>query len=139
VDEEVTPVVPGHTSMNVGNVESAFRAELGLDASISAAETAADFAGAWKAGVEAVTAGGTLTDGTGATYVFGSFNNVTAQHATLLASLEDIFSAPSGGDIVAQLTKIATAFHIATDGLIAAVTYTPSGGSPAPGTPMGIK
>ncbi len=138
VEEEVTPPVPGHTSLNLGNVESAFRAELGLDASISAAAAAADFAGAWKAGIEAVTPGATLTDGTGATYAFGSFSNVTTQHATLLAALEDIFGAPSGGDIVAQLTKIATAFHLAADGLMAAVTITPSGGSPTPGT-MGIK
>jgi hypothetical protein len=138
VEEEVTPAMPGHGTMNTGKVESAFRADLGLAESISAADTAADFAGAWKAGVEAVTPGGTITDGALATYGFISFNNVTAQHATLLASLEDVFGAPSGGDIVAQLEKISLAFQIATDGLMAAVTITPSGGPPASGT-MGIK
>lgn len=137
VEDITTPSPPNHASMSTAAVENAFYGDLGLEESISAAQSAADFAGAWRVGVTAVTAGGAVTDASMTAYTWVSWSNVGPMHDALLATLTALFEAPST-TMVPRLTEIAQAFHTASDGLIATVTSLTSGGSPGP-TTMAIK
>lgn len=133
VQEAIVPPVPGHPALGTSNVETAFFADLGLDLSISAATAAADFAGAWRVGVQAVTPAGSVVDSASNTYVFISWTNLTVLHGTLLATLQALFEAPSPA-AVPRLTELAQAFHTASSGLVASVTITNSSGVSSPGT-----
>jgi hypothetical protein len=136
VQEAIAPPVPGHPALDHGGVEGAFFTDLGLDTSISAAATAADFAGAWRQGVLAVAPGGSAVDGAGNAYVFIQWTNVPALHGALLGTLQALFEAPAGAAIP-RLTEIAGAFHTASSGLIASVTITSSSSVSSPGQ-MGV-
>lgn len=120
VAEEDVPRTPAmadkHTSLLMTNVKTAFEGRLALADTISASAAAADFAGAWKSAIEAITPGPPVTDTTSATYLFISFTNIPAKHATLTSSLQSLFEAPSAST-VPRLTEIADAFHAATGGL----------------------
>jgi hypothetical protein len=126
------PPPDSHPSLVLTEVEGSFFADLGLDESISAPASAADFAGAWRAAVEAVTPGPGATDSTLSSYVFVQFSNVVTLRATLETRLLALFSAPSGS-LATRLSEIAQAFHDASTALRAGVTITPSSGTPAPG------
>lgn len=136
VQEAIAPPVPHHPALQTSGIEDAFFADLGLEPSIAAATTAADFAGAWRQGVLAVTPAGTVVDGATNTYAFLRWTNDTALHGMLLAMLQALFLAPSGAT-VPRLTAITQAFHTASSGLLAAVTITNSSGASSPGT-MGV-
>lgn len=137
VQEDITPPVPAnHPSLSTGNVQSAFFGDLGLDPTISADAAAADFAGAWRQGVLAVTSGGTVTDGASNAYVFGSWTNAATLYTPLYNTLKNLFSSPTT-NALQRLTEIANAFHTASDGLMAAVTITNSSGVSSPGS-MGV-
>ncbi len=138
--EDVTPpMAPAHPTMSMSSVKSSFEGDLDLSQSISAADTAADFAGAWKTAIDSITAQGLVNDSTGNTaYTFISFTNVSGQHSTLLGTLTSLFSNPTIATLQ-RLGAIAAAFHTATDGLSASMTKTivsTSVGSPAT---VGIK
>jgi hypothetical protein len=136
VQEAIAPPVPGHPSLGTSSVEDAFLADLGLELSISAATAAADFAGAWRQGVLAVTAGGTVVDGAANGYAFLGFTNVTVLHDALATTLTALFESPVAVALP-RLTEVAQAFHVASSGLIASVTITSSAGASSPGT-MGV-
>jgi hypothetical protein len=142
VAEEDIPLPPSnaHPSMLMTGVKAAFEGDLGLDDSISAAASAADFAGAWKTSIEAITAGGVATDTAGTTYAFLAFTNTTGQHATLLSTLTSLFESPTIST-VQRLTDIAAAFHAATDGLMFGTTKTVPGTPPVvtPNFPVGLR
>lgn len=132
VEEGVTGPPPGHTGLITAGVDGAFFADLGLDPTLSAADAAADFAGAWKRGIQAVTFAA-VTDSTGNIWTPTVFvaATVTSLHATLLATLTARFSAPTS-DALIRLGEIADAFHAASSGLIATVTAVNSSGTPLP-------
>lgn len=131
------PAPDQHPALLLAGVQDAFYADLDLATSMSAATSAADFAGAWRTGIAAITPAAVATDSAATSWQFISFTNVTGQHATLLATLTTLFSTPTMSTLQ-RLTDIADAFHAATDGLIASATRTPSGGSPTPAT-MGVR
>ena len=133
--EKLVPPGVG-TSMTLTGVSGAFRANLSLAPGIVAAAAAADLAGAWAAGVGAVTAGPGYTDATGSIYTFGSFTNTSTQQDALKTALVPLFTIP-GFSATDDLGKIADAMHAATTGLQAAVTIVVSG-TPGAGT-MGIE
>ena len=124
-EEDVTPTMPpGHPTMSMTSVKTAFEGALVLAESISAAASAADFAGAWQAGIGAITPLGLVPDTTGNTaYTFLMFTNVTPQHDALCTTLTTLFSNPTIST-VQRLGDIAAAFHAATDGLSASFTKT---------------
>jgi len=136
VQEAIVPPVPGHPALGTSGVEGAFFADLGLETSISAANAATDFAGAWRQGVLAVIAAGSAVDGATNAYVFLKWKDVTALHDALLGTLQALFEAPSAASLP-RLTEIAQAFHTASSGLIASVTITNSSGVSSPGQ-MGV-
>jgi hypothetical protein len=121
------PPANTHPSLSLAGVKDAFVASLVL-APIGVAATAAlDFAGAWQSGVLAITAGGVATDSAGGTYAFGALTNASALHDGLVATLTPLFSAPTSATRT-RIGEIAGAFHTATSGLKASVSYTtPSG------------
>lgn len=136
VQEDISPPVSGHPALGTGSVESSFFGDLGLDPSVSAEDTATDFAGAWQQGVLAVTPGTPAVDSSGNSYTFLSWNNVSTLKSTLFNTLKALFESPSAAS-VARLTEIADAFHTASSGLEAAVTIANSSGATSPGT-MGV-
>jgi hypothetical protein len=126
VEEQIPrppPPVDTHPSLALAGVKGAFRDKLQLVPIGVAATAALDLAGAWQAGVLAVTPGGTATDSAGGTYVFVKFVNASTLHDTLTGTLTALFLAPSI-DTKQRITDIAGALHTATKGLIASVTYT---------------
>jgi hypothetical protein len=139
VEEAVTGPPPGHTGLVTAGVNGAFFADLGLDPTLSAAAAAADFAGAWKQGVLAVSFAA-VTDSSGSVWTPTGFvaATVTSLHAALLATLTALFSAPTN-DALTRLGEIADAFHAASSGLVATVSVVSSGGSPLPPVTMGVR
>jgi hypothetical protein len=107
---------PG-TSMVTSGVSAAFCGTLKLDNAMSPSLAATDFADAWRDGVGAVTPGAGAPDpATTTTWTFIAWTNVAAQHDSLKAALEPIFTA----DVFSALTdlqQIAAAFHAASSGL----------------------
>jgi hypothetical protein len=140
VIEEVVPRPPPpadtHPGLGTTGIEAAFFADLGLEWQ-SAADAAADFAGAWRRGILAVTPG-PVTDSAASVWMVSGFTNVAAQHDTLRAALEALFAAPSSST-VPRLTEIAHAFHQATRGLIAAVVVVSSSSVTLPITTMNVR
>lgn len=131
VIEEAIPRPPpppdSHPSIVLGGVKDAFLSTLALNPVAVAKTAALDFAGAWQAAVVAIKPGGTATDNAGGTYVFAAFANAPALHDALAATLETLFASPTT-DVETRIGKIADAFHLATTGLQATVSYTdPSG------------
>jgi hypothetical protein len=125
------PPPDSHPSLDLSGVEQAFFADLGLDATLSAAEAAADFAGAWQQAILAITATPAgATDSSSAIYTFGAFSNATTLHDALRDRLAALFQVPASS-AAARLSDIATAFHDATGGLSAAVTITTAGAGTA--------
>jgi hypothetical protein len=132
VQEAIVPPVSGHPTLATASVQQAFHDDLGLDTSISAEAAATDFAGAWRQGVQAVTPGSAVTDGTSVSYVYIAWSNTAALYTPLHDTLEQLFETPSGAT-VPRLTEIAQAFHVASSGLVATATLTSSGVA-SPGT-----
>lgn len=137
VTEDETGIAPHHPTLVMTNVNSSFFGDLGLDPTTSATAAAADFAGAWKTAVQAVTF---LPAPVGAnTLTPLSFTNVPGQHGTLQSTLAALFADVLGtptATAVARLGDIAAAFHAATVGLVASATRvnTSSGATVAPPT-----
>lgn len=131
VIEEKIPRPPpppnSHPSIQLGDVEGAFFDTLALTPIGVARSAALDFAGAWRAAIAAIKAGGAATDSAGGSYAFTAFANASTLHDALANTLEGLFTAPSTG-VKARIGEIAEAFHTATTGLMATVAYTnPSG------------
>lgn len=129
--EEIIPRPPpptdAHPSISLGSVKSTFYATLQLTPIGVAATAAQDFANAWQAAVNAITAGGTATDNIGGAWVFTSWVGVPALRSALEATLTVLFQTPTT-EVVPRLTQIAAAFHTATTGLVANTAYTSSSG-----------
>lgn len=132
VQESLVPPPSGHPSMLALAVEGAFMAALQLESGISLPTAAADFSGAWAAGVTAVTPGGLANDAAGASYTFIAFANVAALQQQLSADLVQLYATPSAA-LLPRLTEVAEAFHTATKSLSASATVTPPNSPPAPG------
>lgn len=130
--EEIIPRPPPpsdtHPSISLGSVKSTFSSTLQLTPIGVAATAAQDFADAWQAAINAITAGGTATDSAGGAWVFTAWTGVPALRAALHATLTALFQAPTT-DVVQRLTQIAGAFHTATKGLVANATYTTAAGA----------
>ena len=128
----------GHTALSMATVQSSFRGDLDLDNSISAAQAAADFAGAWQSAVAAITAGATTVEPANpptapysATYsLFQGFTNTTTQHDNLKNTLEALFARPTIS-VAQRLGQIAAAFHTATTGITGSITQTINSPTPA--------
>lgn len=138
IEEGVPAPPPGHTGLVTAGVNGAFFADLGLDLTLSSAAAAADFAGAWKQGVQAVTFAA-VTDSGGNVWTPSLFvaATVTSLHTTLLATLTTLFGAPTA-DAPARLGEIAAAFHAASSGLVATVAVVNSSGVTLPTVTMTV-
>ena len=133
LQEAIVPPADGHPTIDMTGVADAFYRALQLTLSMSAPDSAADFAGAWQQSIDAITIGSSVTDGSLTQYVFVSFSNVASLHDALQATLTALFEAPSIA-LVPRLTDIASAFHTATSGLLMSVTITTSSGATSSGS-----
>lgn len=120
VEEDLTGAPPGHLSLGTSGVQAAFRSDLGLDLTTSAAAAAADFAGAWGKAIDAITFASTLA--AGYTWTPTGFIGVAGLQATLQATLAALFADVLGdppATAIGRLGAIADAFHAASSNLVA--------------------
>ena len=138
VEETVPGPPPGHPALLASGVNAAFYGDLGLDPTLSAAAAAADFAGAWKQGIQAV-AFAAVTDSSGNVWTPTVWlaATVTSLHATLLATLTTLFGTATT-DALTRLGEIADAFHAASSGLIATVSVVNASSAPLPTVTMAV-